>query len=490
MCSDLVDVAFYQSAASEEERSFALSCLRPWVKAFGKKGKGPYILQQNLRQMLFPRSDPSVALPEEVARHLLDPATTGGAEVALADVMIDRDMDVDDIMASSATLEPTESTVGPQVSAVPSSFVGYEFIDRFPSTIPKIKTQNPYLALQNPVVTVQPSQQPLSDSAIFPAPTPPSPASQPLQQVLILSEPLASPAPPLPGPSVSVPVATVREETTLDSLQATLASLVADIANIKSAMHSQGPPMIPPSALTDIDPHNPWRSALHAHCSNGILYTENLGPRPISELVFFPSLKDYPNCYYRLSPEAMSKEDRAQKESVILQPNSAQKILTRDFKRAEATNTGTQPFKSTYNSFVLPPSANCPFLLKGYQAVEKALLANKPCPTLEEIKPLSCLYPGDTSVFPDIHRTFLPGKLVNDCVSTLFKEDLPKLPETLLKAEFEARVRLAASLNLQTLLEAGPGLYEHGEYFQVLAKLHLQTFIQDLHAFGAARRAC
>ena len=54
--------------------------------------------------------------------------------------------------------------------------------------------------------------------------------------------------------------------------------------------------------------------------------------------------------------------------------------------------------------------------------------------------------------------TFRVGRLNQDCVNEQFDEDLPKLPDGLLNAEYAARSRLSRTLNSFTFAELLMGM--------------------------------
>ena len=93
--------------------------------------------------------------------------------------------------------------------------------------------------------------------------------------------------------------------------------------------------------------------------------------------------------------------------------------------------------------------------------------------------------PG-TEQWENVVSTFEGGKLPNDTATKQFNESLPLLPEAKLKAELDARERLAASLHHQTLLEILNSNYSSCELFLLLSKSHLSTLSRNLQDFANA----
>ena len=86
--------------------------------------------------------------------------------------------------------------------------------------------------------------------------------------------------------------------------------------------------------------------------------------------------------------------------------------------------------------------------------------------------------------------TFVPKKLASDIASKQLKENLPHLPESLLKKEWEARESLARSLAHQTTLETCLHMDIENSMYAVLAKQHMWSFLRDVDVFIKARKAC
>ena len=81
------------------------------------------------------------------------------------------------------------------------------------------------------------------------------------------------------------------------------------------------------------------------------------------------------------------------------------------------------------------------------------------------------------------------GKLLADCFSQQFNENLPKLPEGLITKKFDARTRLARSLHTFTLAEYMMSRDPCYDLLKVLVKSMVSTLKNDLADFMQARRA-
>lgn len=140
--------------------------------------------------------------------------------------------------------------------------------------------------------------------------------------------------------------------------------------------------------------------------------------------------------------------------------------------------------------FALGDNLPTPCLNKVALATARACFDGNPLPQLRETDPTSLVFPGSDEFWMDAPSTFTVGKLDPLCASSQFSEELPKLPESLLKAEFETRTKLARSLSSGCLTEATAVSGSDEPFFQVLAKSFLATFQLDLHEFVMARLEC
>ena len=77
-----------------------------------------------------------------------------------------------------------------------------------------------------------------------------------------------------------------------------------------------------------------------------------------------------------------------------------------------------------------------------------------------------------------------------DCCSQQFNKSLPKLSDSLIAKEFEARTRLARSLHSFALAEYMMSKDNQNELLKVLVKSMVCSLHHDLYDFGLARRNC
>ena len=125
-----------------------------------------------------------------------------------------------------------------------------------------------------------------------------------------------------------------------------------------------------------------------------------------------------------------------------------------------------------------------------FEVCHEALIADKPKPTLREAEPTSLVLPNDSDVWNQVYATFTVGPLPANCASILFNEDLPQVPDSLLKREFSARSRLARTLHTMCLTEMMGQESPNSEQFKILAKSQVSSAIHDIFYFGVARRLC
>ena len=244
-------------------------------------------------------------------------------------------------------------------------------------------------------------------------------------------------------------------------------------------------------SLPDCEPHNPWRSGISASLlNNNMIFLEGLGPRPVTDFERFPVDGLLPYVYLRLKPEAVFRQDKVPKETVLFPLNVAQPGVTRLCKETGALNTKAVPFKGTYTMFLSSPDRPTPFLTKVFEVCHEALIADKPKPTLREAEPTSLVLPNDSDIWNQVYATFTVGPLPANCASILFNEDLPQVPDSLLKREFSARSCLARTLHTMCLTEMMGQESPNSEQFKILAKSQVSSAIHDIFDFGVARRLC
>ena len=267
-----------------------------------------------------------------------------------------------------------------------------------------------------------------------------------------------------------------------------LASLASQMGTLKAG--GQPDPMPPIDSLPDLDPSNPWRSARYAPLVGGMLSVEGFGTRPASDFERYPPEANFPFCYVRLNQEAAVREDKVPKETVLYSRDRAQTMLMKCMKDTGCVNTKVLPAYGNLAMFQTNPETSNLFATKVFGAVWEAALEDKSAPALREEEPTSWIFPNDSPVWEDVVSTFSVGKLAGDCASAQFNEEMPRLPEALLKTECEAKMRLARTLNTFTLNELMMNVYEEAEIFKVIVKGMTCSLRHDLVDFIKARRAC
>ena len=252
----------------------------------------------------------------------------------------------------------------------------------------------------------------------------------------------------------------------------------------------QGPVMPPANSLPPFDTQNPWRSALYAPFTDELLTIEGIGTRPISDFERHPPTAELPYCYVRLSPEAVIREDKVPKETIIFPKEKAQSCFLQILRATECVNTKVTPFKGNLTMFTTNEQTPIPFASKMLDAVNQALIDEKTNMVLREEESTSLLFPGDSHAWEEVAQTFSGGKLDQDCASVQFNENLPKLSNHMVEVEFAARMRLARTLSSLTSVELGVLSRPEDDLYKVVAKGMLPSFRQDLTDFGIARRNC
>ena len=263
------------------------------------------------------------------------------------------------------------------------------------------------------------------------------------------------------------------------------------VEELRSYVPAKDPSLRMPLAadLPQQDPMNPWRDGRYVNNDKGTLFVEGLGFRPISDFDFFPGRDAFPYCWLRLSPEASVRTDKVPRETVIYPLARAQSCALTTYGQMGGVNTTKNMPGCSYTMFLTPPDMVTPFSSKAFDAVLKAVPDKSGCPKLKEWDSTSPIFPGDSEAWKGVAETFTVGRLDKDCASTLFNEDLPKLPDAMLKTEAETKARLARSLHTLALMESFIHLRDKDEAFCLLAKTHGVTVMQDLYAFTSARRA-
>ena len=92
----------------------------------------------------------------------------------------------------------------------------------------------------------------------------------------------------------------------------------------------------------------------------------------------------------------------------------------------------------------------------------------------------SFLFPADSEAWTDVASTSSVGRLSADCCSQQFNKSLPKLSDSLIAKEFEARSRLAQSLHSFALAEYMMSKDYQNELLKVLVKPMVCSSHHDL----------
>ncbi|XP_064101055.1 uncharacterized protein LOC135211750 [Macrobrachium nipponense] len=485
-CFKLVMVLI-NDQAKEESIQAAKSTLRQWVSGYARNAPSgcPYVLDINLGTRLFPGS-PSASVSKDVATPIIE-----AIRAAMAPPPEDQHLSGDVAAAINIHLEPMDE----QVSG--------ELIEAGSHISPTPSSSSSFCSFENPTSTpwdgsrsVRPKVKPLE-------------ATKPLPKVIRSAPPAASelslaPSETSPAAKVSLPTkgrrnksaktkaAEIDNQALSDILAEQLRPLKEMIAGLLHSRALAATSTVPDaSKLPPFDKNNPWRFALHAPYRDGKLTFEGLGTRPLEDFEFYPENLQFPfNGFVRLTENALVRVDKVPKETVIFPKEQAQAVWARTLAEWDCVNTRLTPHKGSFTIFTTPKEVPTPFTDKITELTLQAISEEKPMPILKETEATSLLMPATREFWHDAPSTFTVGKLDSDCASTLFSDKLPKLPENLLKTEFETKTRLARSINAVTSLELVASMYKDEQLFQVLTKSLLQTFQSDLFEFAAARRVC
>ncbi|XP_064107538.1 uncharacterized protein LOC135216296 [Macrobrachium nipponense] len=266
---------------------------------------------------------------------------------------------------------------------------------------------------------------------------------------------------------------------------------------------SQNPPAVLPLAGTGMPPmpdynslppfamSNPWRVAAFAPFKDGMISIPDCGTRRIEGFEFHPAGLQPPFFgYARLTEAALNREDKIHKETVIYSREQAQREWVRCLENWDCTNTKLQAFKSPFTIFATEDEAPLPFTTKIAEVTIQAAMKVEPLPQLRESDPTSPLFPAFGDLWADLPATFTVGKLKPDCAIDQFGKRLPRLPDNLIQAKFEARTRLGRTLNALVMTEVAAITYGSEPLFKLLAKAQTQTVQSDLYELVVARRNC
>ena len=510
----------FQLSLEDKDRNRAILC--KWVTGFRRNSKTkPYLLTEALRLHLFPNAPPTSVVPERLSGPVLQKIQEHMEYLGdeLDNINLDEMEDVSgkgSMVGDSPSVITINSndSVSKSSTVSDTSFKGFttksksQSISSLPSLSckPKIKSTKKSAHKQDKSKTKSnsqgssnknPPQEPhkapdMESKKDFEAMT-----ASVFSQIRTELADVRSIRTELIGirSSIKSDMADLATEmsSTVQTLEEKFDSKVNALANNLSDRKpgdSPSPDMPPTDSLPDFEPQNPWRSARYAPFSAGMLTIEGIGTRPISDFERYPPEGRLPYCFVRLSQEASVREDRVPKETVIYPRERAQTCLMQEMKEAECVNSRLLPYKGNLTMFQTHPDMPNPVATKVLEAVNQAILEDKPSTPLKEEESTSFLFPGDSPAWENVTQTFSNGKLQPDCASVQFNEDLPKIPDSLLKAEFETRTRLARTLHSFTLAEMSSIKYPDLDVFKVLSKSMVQSLRQDLADFALARRRC
>ena len=320
-----------------------------------------------------------------------------------------------------------------------------------------------------------------------------------------------APTPSVPGFSMAELAALVTR-TTQEQIAAAVSSIGTTIQQIEEARMAQARefearlysmaqsqvassssgsvPFIPSSDGLPHDPANPWRYAMLAPREVDLISFEGLGTRPLSDFEFAPDRAAYPNCFMRLTEAASVRTDKIPKETVILPREKVQSTLLGLFSHTSCENTRVTPPGDQFTTFQTSPAVPNPLTSKLLEAAYKAVEEGKPCPTLRELEQPSLLLPADNAAWSEVAQTFSVGKLLATNATEHFKEELPRIPNHLLKKEHDARERLKRSLSLSSTLELIMSVHPAEDLWKVVLKQSLPNLLKDLYDFMSARKEC
>ncbi|XP_066955440.1 uncharacterized protein [Macrobrachium rosenbergii] len=523
-------------SSSRAIRASSLSTLKTWVGGFGRNVASgrPYVLSEEICNLLYPNAWISAAVPKDVAAPLIawiryetqtpqdeNLCEEVAEEVAAINIDVEP-MSVDDHQVEGRVV--SEAGEGGRSRSIlfsspssSSSFQGFSksanLGDRSRSVIPKVKSLK---KKDLPKRSRSQRSNPPAPSRLSLAPKPVTSSSKATPPSKGSRTRVSKAKPPQPSfdseafadllvQKISSKFETLvygpfsQFVTSLETLRQSVLSLaqrikaqesrLAGFIQSKAAQQSHGVPDT--SRLPPFDKRNPWRLALHAPLHNGTLTIEGLGTRRLEELEFFPAnlVPPYPG-FARLTEESWIRSDKVPKETVIFPRDQAQSILMRALTDWGCENTNLTPFGGSFPMFSLGDSIPTPCTTKIAELTHQAVMDGKPIPQLRETDPTSLLFPGDSEFWLGAPATFTVGKLDPECASTLFGEQLPKIPDALLKKEYEARCRLSRSIHSITISEVTALVYADEPLFQVLTKSLLASFQSDLYDYVVARQNC
>ncbi|XP_068226592.1 uncharacterized protein [Palaemon carinicauda] len=519
VCFDLI-TTLGSDSASPEQKTAARATLKVWVGGFARnvKSKQPYVLSEDYCAMIYPNAKSSAA----VARHVAAPiiadidATIAGfidqeqdpldAPGDLEDNVASMNLDVEPMLLDDPDAGRVVSEAGVTGAEIPilspalssssdlSSFHGFSG-DRDSShrshpvppkdkstsrTLPKArkphKASHSSKSNTNPSSKASGSSSKSHDPGVQPATSAPSPGLSESAMLRIVSE---------------------MQSKIVSEMQAKMDTMFSNIGQRLGALEQGAPERVQSSLIPDASKlppftkNNPWRMALHSPFSDGMLTLEGLGTRPLEDFEFFPPGLAFPfHGYARLTEDALVRLDKVPKETVIFPKEQAQSVWARFLNDIGCTNTMLTPYKSSFTMFLMDKNTVTPCVNKVAELAFQYALEEKPLPPIREVDPISLLLPSGIECWDNVHTTFTSGKLTADCASVMFSERLPRLPESLIKQEYDSRLRVGRTLNLATSTESIALTYDTESIFKSLNKATLQSLYFDLYDFAIAKRRC
>ncbi|XP_064116855.1 uncharacterized protein LOC135222646 [Macrobrachium nipponense] len=502
-------------------KASSLMTLKAWVGGFRRNvGSGrPYVLSEEMCFLLYPNAKVSAAVAAEVAAPIIErirqetqapPEDQEGLCAKMTEVtaislhrerMTIEDQEEGREVGEAGNCGANVLSFSPTPSS--SSFQGFSaksttFCDRSVSVNPKVKTLKTK-SLPKAVRPVKPSPAGSARSSLAPKPltSKARPTESDFDQeafTTLLMKMVSEVVVDSRLQSMSTQLSSGLE-TFGQSIPSLAQKLQTQEELVAGFIHSGCTPqsfVVPDaSKLPPFENSNPWRLALHAPFSEGRLTIEGCGTRPVEDYEFFPPGLQFPfPGYARLAEEALVRVDKVPEETVIYPRDQAQSAWVRILTEWECVNTELMPHNGCYTMFVAPDNIPTPCTSKIAELTLQAGMENKPMPQLKETEATSLLFPRDLECWVGAPATFTVGKLNRDCAMTQFGELLPRIPDTMLKAEFEARCRLSRSINSVTTAELTASVFAEEPLFRVLTKSMLQAYQSDLYDFIVARRAC
>ncbi|XP_064089448.1 uncharacterized protein LOC135203593 isoform X1 [Macrobrachium nipponense] len=543
ICYDLVS-QFLDGAATVKE--VALATLKAWVGGFGKNApKGqPYILDKKLAVQIFPGGkatgyvDPAAAAPIiAYIQQQVEQALVGeGSQDIVADVAT-LDLNLEPMTVGAEDLLVEVSLLGAQglplgapgsSSPVPSSsssqgFTGSEIPTSTPaaSVPPKVKGHREQKTASKKQSS---SSRKSSASHTGAGKVKSKPSHSRGSRGKSSKEKVRAPAKPVPSPVAAFSAAFLQQvgetfkllDTRFEQMFARISNTLnqsgQSIQNLSERVSDHDNPLAGLNQIPQADPpvagtglaqlpaydtlpafsmSNPWRVAAYAPFKDGMISIPECGTRRIEDFEFHPTGLTTPFMgYARLTETALNREDKIPRETVLYSRDQAQREWVHCLEDWDCSNTRLQAFKSPFTIYVTEEESPLPFTTKLMKTTMQAAMKDEPLPQLKEADPTSPLFPAFGDLWENLPATFTVGKLKPDCAMEQLGEKLPRLPDNLIQAEFDARTRLGRTLNSLVITEEAALTYASEPLFKILAKSQMQTVQADAYDFIVARRNC